>query len=259
MSDSWMPLYPGDYLRDTMGLTTEQHGAYLLLIMAYWSNGGPLPDDDQYLASVTRLTMDRWMAYRPVMQTFFQPEPIAIAIANGIANHIANGIAKQQWRHGRIDAELARTSKIRQIRSEIGKKGVEKRWKDSNSYTNSYSKRHSKTILSTTTTTDNKRESNAREAGNDSLAEIPSIEEVIQCGDMQNIPKETCEEFWKHYQGNNLWLNQFDRLIDWRIKLTSWATRAREPITKGNRNVKDGQARIPEANQIQEVINVRKL
>ena len=39
----------GDYSKDTAHLTMLEDGAYLLLIMDYWTNG-PLPDDDAALA-----------------------------------------------------------------------------------------------------------------------------------------------------------------------------------------------------------------
>jgi uncharacterized protein YdaU (DUF1376 family) len=37
-----LPFYCGDYLRDTVGLTNAQHGAYLLSIIKYWNKGEAL-------------------------------------------------------------------------------------------------------------------------------------------------------------------------------------------------------------------------
>lgn len=96
----WMPLYVGDYLGDTGHLTTEQHGAYLLLMMHYWRKGG-LPDDDKQLSKVTRLPLQIWIEYRDVLQDFFH----------------------DGWRHKRIDAEIMRTESISQKRRDAGFKG----------------------------------------------------------------------------------------------------------------------------------------
>jgi uncharacterized protein YdaU (DUF1376 family) len=66
----WVPIYIADYLADTCRLTTEQHGAYLLLIFDYWRNGA-LPDDDAVLAQVCRLTPDAWSMHRALLRGFF--------------------------------------------------------------------------------------------------------------------------------------------------------------------------------------------
>ena len=86
--DTWMPLVIGAYLADTRALSTEGHGAYLLLLMAYWTNGGPLPDDDDEFAAITGLGPHGWKKWRPKLARFF-------AVEDGV------------WRQKRADIELA--------------------------------------------------------------------------------------------------------------------------------------------------------
>ena len=37
-----MPIFIGDYIADTIGLTNAEHGAYLLALMKYWRKGESL-------------------------------------------------------------------------------------------------------------------------------------------------------------------------------------------------------------------------
>lgn len=107
--DTWMPLYIGDYLADTTRLTTEQHGAYLLLLMDYWRNGPP-PDDEQTLASITKLSVQQWRRHEAVLRTFFQPGDGAC------------------WVQKRADDERQKAGNVSDKRSAAGKEGASKRW-----------------------------------------------------------------------------------------------------------------------------------
>lgn len=63
----FMPFFVDAYVGDTMHLTTEQHGAYLLLLFAMWRAGGVLTDDNFQLARVTRMTPKKWLKVRAVL------------------------------------------------------------------------------------------------------------------------------------------------------------------------------------------------
>lgn len=107
--DSFMPLWIGDYLADTMRLTRDQHGGYLLLIMDYWRQGEPLPDDDDALAAITKSSPAEWKKLRPVLAKFFE-------------------VADGKWTHGRIEHELSEAKEHYEAKIERAKKGASKRW-----------------------------------------------------------------------------------------------------------------------------------
>jgi uncharacterized protein YdaU (DUF1376 family) len=100
MGRAWMPLYVGDYLRDTRDLNTLQHGAYLLLIMHYWQHDA-LPTDDARLAAIAGLPVAQWRRIR---------EPVQAKFAQG-------------WRHKRIEAELAKLDRAVMQRRLAGRNG----------------------------------------------------------------------------------------------------------------------------------------
>jgi uncharacterized protein YdaU (DUF1376 family) len=100
----WMPLYIDDYLAGTSHLEAHEHGAYLLLMMRYWSKGS-LPDDEELIRRVSRLSVKQWKESRETIKSFFL----------------------DGWRHERIDAEISKAIEKSKINSANASKSHDNR------------------------------------------------------------------------------------------------------------------------------------
>lgn len=101
-----MPLFCGDYLADTKHLTLEQHGAYMIILMVTWRNGGkPIPDDADIISKYLSCSRDRWVnKIRPTLYPFFNLEA-------------------GTWRSERLEHEWEFVQKAIAIKRENGAKG----------------------------------------------------------------------------------------------------------------------------------------
>lgn len=69
---SHIPLFPDAYHRDTTHLTTEEHGAYFLLLMAAWGTDDcSLPNDPKRLAALAKMTPQKWHKIAPTVLEFW--------------------------------------------------------------------------------------------------------------------------------------------------------------------------------------------
>ena len=102
----YMQLYVADYLADTMHLTTEEHGAYLLLIMNYWQTGKPIPKNR--LSKIARMDNDRWTTVEVSLIEFFND-------------------TGTEWVHDRIERDLEAVKDAQEQRVRAGRASAEAR------------------------------------------------------------------------------------------------------------------------------------
>lgn len=65
-----MPMYWDAYLADTTHLSTEEHGAYLLLLAAMWRRNGSVPDNDTDNARIIGLSKAKWKKVKARLSDF---------------------------------------------------------------------------------------------------------------------------------------------------------------------------------------------
>lgn len=112
-TDTWMPLYIGDYLADTRRLSTTEHGAYLLLLMEQWRRGW-VPEDEHQLSRITGLRLDHWRRLSGTILCFF-----------------ATGDIPGTLRNARLHAEREKARQVADKRAEIARDRWQKNAQDS--------------------------------------------------------------------------------------------------------------------------------
>jgi uncharacterized protein YdaU (DUF1376 family) len=100
MNPPKMPIHIGDLMRDTGHLRALLFGAYLALLFHHWSTG-LLPDDDEQLSAIARMSPAEWRKARPIIEKFFQPG----------------------WVHGRVVDDLADAKESYEKLASAGSKG----------------------------------------------------------------------------------------------------------------------------------------
>lgn len=72
-ADIWLPVYCGDYLKDTGDLTLAEHGAYFKLMMAYWQRGCLEHCLEKCMRIAGAYTQAEQQAVQSVVERFFSP------------------------------------------------------------------------------------------------------------------------------------------------------------------------------------------
>lgn len=112
---SHIPLFPDAYLRDTTHLSTEEHGAYFLLLMAAWgSEDCTLPNDERRLAALAKVPVNRWRKIAPTVLEFWSYEK----------GRLFQKRLQKEWRYVREKRGKARAAIEARWNSERGYGGI---------------------------------------------------------------------------------------------------------------------------------------
>ena len=111
MSFAFLPLYTGDYIRDTRHLSMSEHGAFMMLLIYCWDQKGPAPLDERQLVGICNArSKDEVEAMGRILQEFF------VKMSDG-------------WYNRRMQREIERSHAIGIARSIAGAKGYQARAK----------------------------------------------------------------------------------------------------------------------------------
>lgn len=191
----YMKLYIGDYLGDTQHLSCLEHGAYLLLIMAYWQKGGPLENNPKILRRLTRTDPKTFQKCSKNVLNMFQVRDGSLV-------------------HKRIQKELEKRIKV----SEHNRNSANSRWSERNANAlPTQCERNAIPIFHSPESREDKDNTNTKRA---SPFVKPTLEEVRSyC--LERGRGIDPEAWFDHYESNG-WMVGKNHMKDWRGAVRTW-------------------------------------
>lgn len=244
-SDIWMPIYIGDYLSDTMHLSTEQHGAYFLILLYGWRNGGLIPSDDESLAQICRMPLELWKNNRQVISRFF--------------------ICGETWTQKRQLAEIEKASNRRDAAKTNGIKGGRPKNNPqvSSGLTNGLpdgkpeaNPRESSLPLSSSLSLDQeKKEEKNKIKSEKKIFNPPNISELIEFANSHGYALD-CEAFLDYWLQRNWTLKGGQKMADWKAAVRTWE-RNNQNYTKKDGN--NGQSKQYKSSSEKSLDNIKAI
>ena len=209
--------YPDDFTAGVSTMTQTEVGAYILLLCHQWSVG----------------------------KISSEAERMEIVAKGKVSDHVLSKFPN--GKNKRLEIERKKQQLFRESRAKNGKLGG-RPCKASDNLV----------VLKTEARKSSPSPSPSPSPSVDTIththtAEIPSLTEIKAFASVNGVKPESAQSFFDHHEGNQLWINQHGKAINWRHKLTVWATtdRSKPKQTNGKH--------LPESKQLQEVINVPSL
>lgn len=210
-----------------MHLTTQEHGAYLLILISYYANASPPLVDD--LPAIARLSPRDWVAIRPRIAKFFEEKD-------------------GKWYQKKADEILLESDSTHVARSQAGKKGNAIRWQSPSDRPAIPERSHPRSPGDRIP----QPHLHERERG----VERPSEQEVLLYADKIGLAPWKASDWWNEMETCN-WLD-FDHrpIIKWRNCLTrvkvKWEADGRPTSPPSNYRGKNGSSQAIPANETED-------
>jgi uncharacterized protein YdaU (DUF1376 family) len=108
-TDTWYPMYPGDYLKKTLDLTLEEDGFYTRALNQVYINKGRIPAEPERLQRLLRVNRVQFNRCKWILSKYFFQDG-------------------DSYGNRRADEEIATAQRNHEIASESGRRGNAIRW-----------------------------------------------------------------------------------------------------------------------------------